>query len=390
MKKLLPFLLLLFLLTGCYNYREINDLAIASGISIKKEDNGEYQLTVEVVNPKKEQDTSSGKEPDFIIYTATGKSMQETFRKMIKESPQKIYAAQIEILILDESLVKEDLKNIVDFFARDPEIRSEFYVLVGKDSDILDVITPLETLSSKNILESLEANNQYLGVANLVTYHDLLANYLNSKMELALPSIEIIGQEQEGESTKNIEKSESDAAIVLSNLAIFKDNKLLGYLTNSQSLAYNFAMGNIKETLIQTDYSNQQFIMNEIIQSSTETKVDVKNKKIKISLKGKASISEVNYDCDLTKNETIEKIQKDLNKSVEKLIKEGITDIIDTYNSDIFGYQDLFYKTDPKYYKKIESDWYTKIFPNLEIEVKADYNIFEKGNLNGGVFNEEG
>lgn len=390
MKKLLPFLLLLFLLTGCYNYREINDLAIASGISIKKEDNGEYQLTVEVVNPKKEQDTSSGKEPDFIIYTATGKSMQETFRKMIKESPQKIYAAQIEILILDESLVKEDLKNIVDFFARDPEIRSEFYVLVGKDSDILDVITPLETLSSKNILESLEANNQYLGVANLVTYHDLLANYLNSKMELALPSIEIIGQEQEGESTKNIEKSESDAAIVLSNLAIFKDNKLLGYLTNSQSLAYNFAMGNIKETLIQTDYSNQQFIMNEIIQSSTETKVDVKNNKIKISLKGKASISEVNYDCDLTKNETIEKIQKDLNKSVEKLIKEGITDIIDTYNSDIFGYQDLFYKTDPKYYKKIESDWYTKIFPNLEIEVKADYNIFEKGNLNGGVFNEEG
>ena len=35
MKKIFILVLLTFCLTGCYNYRELNDLAIVSGISIK-------------------------------------------------------------------------------------------------------------------------------------------------------------------------------------------------------------------------------------------------------------------------------------------------------------------------------------------------------------------
>ena len=66
MKKIIISLIILFSLTGCYNYRELNDLAIVSGISIAKVDD-KYELTVEVVNTKKEQDTSNARETDFII-----------------------------------------------------------------------------------------------------------------------------------------------------------------------------------------------------------------------------------------------------------------------------------------------------------------------------------
>ena len=65
MKKFCFLLPLFFILTGCYNYRELNDLAIVSGISISKEADI-YKITAEVVNPKKQQDTSSSKEPDFV------------------------------------------------------------------------------------------------------------------------------------------------------------------------------------------------------------------------------------------------------------------------------------------------------------------------------------
>ena len=84
MRKLFLLIPVIFLLTGCYNYRELNDLAIISGVSICKYDNI-YNITVEVVNPKKEQDTSSGKEPDYVIYEGYGNSMQEAFRNIVKE-----------------------------------------------------------------------------------------------------------------------------------------------------------------------------------------------------------------------------------------------------------------------------------------------------------------
>ena len=123
MKKMIFIIPIIFLLTGCYNYREINELAIVSGVSIRKVDD-EIELTTEVINPKKEQDASSGEEPEFIIYTSRAKSVQEAIRKMIKESPRKMYGAHIEILVIDEGIAREYLMDILDFFARDPEIRS--------------------------------------------------------------------------------------------------------------------------------------------------------------------------------------------------------------------------------------------------------------------------
>lgn len=164
MKKILFIIPLIFLLTGCYNYREINELAIVSGISITKEGN-DIKLTTEVINPKKEQDASSGEEPEFITYTKKAKSIQEAIRKMIQESPRKMYGAHIEILIIDEKIAKKDLMDILDFFARDPEIRREFKVLIGKNDDILKITTPLEKISSQNIRDSLENNSKYLGLS---------------------------------------------------------------------------------------------------------------------------------------------------------------------------------------------------------------------------------
>lgn len=387
MKKIFLILPILFLLTGCYNYRELNDLAIVSGISVSKEDNT-YKITAEVVNPKKQQDTSSSKEPDFVIYTSSANSMQEAFREVIKESPKKLYLAQMDILIIDEKVAKEELNTIMDFISRDPEVRSEFYVLIGKESEILEITTPLENISSKNILESLKSNNMYLGYANLITYHELINNYLNPNIEIALPSIEVKGNEEEGESTKNIENTTGDASSIISTLAIFKSNKLVGYLSEKESLAYNLVMGNTQTTLIKTNYQNDQYVVNEIIDSSTKMEADPQKNKVTITIKGKSAISEVNLDCNLENKKTIENIQKKLNKTIENTIKNSIKDTIQKYNSDIYGFLDLFYKTDPSYYKKIKDTWYEETLPNLEIEVKSNIEIIEKGNLNGGLYHE--
>ena len=203
MKKCLFLIPIIFLLTGCYNYRELNDLAIVSGVSVSK-NKDTYNIIVEVVNPKKEQDTSSGKEPDYVIYEGVGKSMQEAFRNIVKESPQKLYGAQIDLLIIDEKTAMEGISEILDFFARDPEVRSEFYVVVSKSNDALKVISPLVNLSSKNIVNSLESTNTYMGTVNLVTYHELLSNFINPYIEIALPSIELVGNEDVGETNLNM------------------------------------------------------------------------------------------------------------------------------------------------------------------------------------------
>ena len=387
MKRFIICILILFCLTGCYNYRELNDLAIVSGISIAKVNDG-YELTVEVVNTKKETDAASARETDFVIYKNVSNSLQEGFRRLINEAPMKMYGAQIELLILDESLAKEDLKNIMDFLGRDPEVRSEFYVIVSKSNNILEITTPLVNINSKNIIQSLEANNNYLGSANLVTFHDMIGIYLNDKIDLALPSIEMIGNTNEGDENDNLENTNSKTFNLLGNISVFKDNKLVGYLTEEESKVFNLVNGNIKTTLVKNEFSNNEYVINEMVGIKCNTDVIPKKNAVKIEVTGKAAISEANYSGDLESDKTINKIEDKLNEYTEKIVEKLIKQTIDKYDSDIYGFEDMFYKKDAKYYKKNIKDNWKKLFHNLNIEVKSKIEIFEKGNLNGGLYYE--
>ena len=203
MKKLLLILITLTFLTGCYNYRELNDLAIVTAVSISKEKDN-YNIAVQVVNPKKDQDTSSSNEPDFIVYKSKGETLQAAFESLVKESPKRMYKTQMQILIIDEKMAKNNIKEVFEYLARNPEIRNEFNVLIGKSDNILETLTPLDNLSSQNILDSLKASSKYLGNTNLLTFNELLSDYQNEKTEMAIPVIKLTSQKNKDD--KNTEK----------------------------------------------------------------------------------------------------------------------------------------------------------------------------------------
>ena len=58
------------------------------------------------------------------------------------------------------------------------------------------------------------------------------------------------------------------------------------------------------------------------------------------------------------------------------------------YDSDIFGFRDLFYKEDYEEYNNIKSVWYEDIFNDIEVEVKSDIKLVEKGNIVGGIHDQ--
>jgi len=160
----LLFLIFPFLLSGCYNYRELNDIAITSAIGVSK-NNDNYVLTIQVINTLKVEER--GEQPQFIIYKQEGKSLQEAFRKVVLESPKRLFVNHNLLLIIDENLAKEGIEDILDIFARDTEFRKQFLVVVSRntnDEDILETQTPLEILNAKSIRDSIEADLNYLGV----------------------------------------------------------------------------------------------------------------------------------------------------------------------------------------------------------------------------------
>lgn len=392
MRKIIILLIPIFFLTGCYDYRELSDLAIITAVSIDKVDDN-LEVTIQVVNPKKEQDTTSTNEPDFVTYTSYAKTVQEALRKVVNDSPAKLYASHMELLVISEEVAKNYLNEILDFFSRDLEPRSEINIFIAKNAnpkDELSVITPLINLPSTKILSSLESNVEYLGTSQDITLNYVVDNYLNPYKELTLPILELKGDVNEGEKKDNTSNVETEASLVLSNIGIFKDNKFITYLSEKESQGINFILNNINSTIIKYECESNKYLVSEILKSNTSLKANLEKNIVEINLEGDATISEITCNVDIKNVNTVKNIKENIDSTIENIVEETFYNIRDKYNTDVFNFRDLYYKTDSKYFKENYKDnWYDEIFPKLEIEVNANYKLYEKGSTLGGINYEQ-
>lgn len=382
------YLLIIIFITGC-SYRELNDIAVVTAINVDKDKDG-YKTIVQVINPTKEQDSTSSNEPDFITYTSTGKSLQESFRKVMLESPRKIYGSQMQLLIIGEDLAREGIDDILDFFFRDPEIRFNFNVVIEKknsDNKAIKTLTVLDNLSSSNIMDSIKNASNYIGNSIDVTFEDLMNMYLYDNLEIVLPSIYVVSNNNYNNDS-NLSNTSDYSKVMVGNLSIFKDSKLQGYLTYNESIGYNFITNNIKDTLISYECDNGRYLVSEIIDNNSDIETDVIGRKIIVTIHGNASINENNCDYNLKESREIDTINKRVNEEIEKLVTYSANNIRNKYNSDIFGFRDLFYKEDYKEYNDIKSVWYEDVFKDIEVEVKSDIKLVEKGNIVGGIHDQ--
>lgn len=425
-KLFLLSIIILTTLTGCYDYREINTLAIVSATEINKIGD-EYQVSVQAINPQAPDKTTNSQAP-FIIYTGTGKTIQEAYRSITLSASRFMYSNHLDLLIINEKIAKENISDLIDYYIRNPGIRNEFYVLISKDDNILSITTPIDEISSASIKESIENNYKYYGVSSRTTFSEFVNMNLNPNQEIVLPTIELVKDtptedkninerkdnnedvnankdkdnndnndknksnnsedknnksnqeenESDGTSNKNTEKTEVKDKYLLGGYAIFKNNKLIGYLNNKESINYNILTNNIKNTIITYECSKNKYLAVEITNSNSSIKT--KNNKVSININLKGNINESHCNIDITKNKNIKKISHEIEEKLNKEITNDILNVRDNYHTDIYKFKDIIYKHDYSYYQKIKNN-YDEAYQNLDISVKTNIQLVEKGNI---------
>lgn len=386
MKRIKFLILLLPLLSGCYNYRELNELGITTAVSIDYKDDAFYVIA-EVINPIKQQDASSSNNSPFVNYNSSSSSLQDAFRKVVLESPRQLYAAQLEIIVLSEEVVNNHLEEVLEYFARDPEARTEIKIIVAKTEDSTKAITLqtlLTSLSSSNIINSLDLQSKVLGMSYPVTLNELLNMYIDPYLEVVLPSMTLYGNYEIGDEKENITTSSPKAIVKIDGSTITKDNKILGYLDLEESKILNLINGKLKETIIKMNYYDG-YIIFEPNRIKVSRELDIKNNIIKINISGYSKTKEIQSNINLKDPKEVKKLNKALNMELEKKITDTFNSIREKYGTDVFGFQELYYRTNYKYFKENCTNWYEDIYPKIKLEVKANVRLYEKGSTLGGL-----
>ncbi|MCH1627373.1 Ger(x)C family spore germination protein [Ferdinandcohnia quinoae] len=138
LNKILPFIILTFLLTGCWSQKEIDKSAYVIGIGIdKSEQQGKIKVTYLISNPEvgSTQEGGNTNEPPQEIITIEANSIIDS-----RDVANAVVAKEITYDILDVIIVSEELAKEKDFIrwiydtTKDREIRRDTKLIITKEN----------------------------------------------------------------------------------------------------------------------------------------------------------------------------------------------------------------------------------------------------------------
>lgn len=379
--------LLLNLLSGCWNRRELNEIAIMVGMGIDKSDD-QYIVTTQVVNPSAAASKEGGTQGSPVVtFHEKGDTVFKAIRKITTNSPRKIYGAHLRVLVIGEELAKESIGEFLDFFLRDHEMGTDFFVVIAKDTtaeNILKVLTPLEVLPANKLYSSLEASAQAWAPTITVTLDKLLGEIASDGMQPNLTGIVIEGNDQEGEMKENVEQIHADVKLNFSGIAVLKEDKLIGWLNENESKGLNYVLGNVESTLVELPCPEEKGKIGiELIRTKADIngKVEKGNPKGTVEIKAEGNVGDVGCkNLDLTKPETIDELEKKTEQEIKKLIETTIMRAQEEFEVDSFGFGEAIHRSNPDYWKKVKKEW-DKKFTDMPVEVKVTMEIRGMGTI---------
>ncbi|MGE5676200.1 MAG: Ger(x)C family spore germination protein [Mycobacterium leprae] len=151
----------LLLTTGCWDMRELNQLALVVAVGIDKADTpGRYLVSVQIARPgskgKGKGGGQGGAGSGGAVYTASadGDTIFAAIRNLAQFTSRRLMWAHNNVIVIGESLAREDITPVIDFFTRNQELRMRTWIVVARDSDAKEVVaakTGLEDIPADSI-----------------------------------------------------------------------------------------------------------------------------------------------------------------------------------------------------------------------------------------------
>jgi spore germination protein KC len=389
--SLLSVIVLLFV-AGCWNRRELNDLAIAVALGIDKSGD-QFLVSTQVVDSGEvAAKKGGGTRTPVTLYQATGRTIFEAFRKMTAIAPRKIYSSHLRILVIQEEVAIDGIGKVLDVMTRDHEFRSDFFVAIAKNTsavNTLKILTHIESIPANQLFSALKTSEKAWAPTVAVTLDQLIADIVSEGKNPVVTGLQLKGDQGIGESKENVELIASPAQLKYSGMAVFKDDKLVGWLNEEESKAYNYILDNVKSTVGVISCPGGGKASLEVLRSHTSVKSKLQNgnPRIFVNVRSEVNVGEVQCSVDLTKTGTIAELERIAEKEVRRFIETTIDKVQEKYKVDIFGFGEAMHRSNPRYWKSVKNEW-DRVFSITPVDVNTDVKIRQLGTMSNSFLEE--
>lgn len=365
------------LLTGCWDRMEINDIAFVMASSNDIAENGELLSATKIAVPSglgsgRNMGQTSGVNQSFIIESASGRDINDLIQKLQGKLPRRLNISHRRVLYIGEKLAKRGIAPILDHYSRNPTSRHIEYILVTKGRESIHFLksnNPLERIPGEEVREL-----ERLNTGAVYSLRDYLIEDNSAGRTPVMGVVEMSG-------------SKGREEIMLGGSAMFKKDKLIGYLSHDETKVMLLLTNRIKYFRINSNVPKERGnVAMQLIKGKCKIKPIVKRDDVKFLVEVQiiGEVLENNTKLDLSEPPDLEKVQEALRNEIQKKVQKAVANIQKKYRADVFGFgESIFYK-EPKVWKRLEPRW-EGIFARAEVTVKTQLTIRNAG-MNGKPF----
>lgn len=371
--------LILIFFSGCWNKVELNEKAIITGVGIDKASEGDHiKLTFQAVLPSAIKYASSEANGQGIkkvtVITAIGNSAFDAIRNFAIQSGKKGLYSHCKIIVIGNEIAKEGIDKVINLFIRDPGARQRTWLLVAKDNakEIIEAEMKFQDISAYGIADLITTGKitSKIAAIDLKQYIEMTTSRDN---HFFTTGIEIIKNKEE--------IVEAEKTLKISDTAIFKHYKLVGWFNQYETRGLLWITGKIGSGIIHIPYKDESFINLEIIKATSNVKPILKDENLTMAVKVfvDVNIAETSGKLNLTKKDVIEAIEKRGSQTIKEEIESAL-EKAKQFNTDVFDFGTKIYRKYPNEWKKLEKDW-DRIFSDLEVNIVVETKIRHLGDV---------
>lgn len=359
-------LMLLFaaisLISGCWNYREIDEMTIIQGVAIDHEDE-KFIITIESITPK------GGQDMDMVadLTTTEGATIFDAIRNLIMQTGRRVYWAHAKVIVISEQVAREGVTPVLDYVTRDAEIRENMWLVLSREKDAKTLFEGKDrmhdtiSIHMDDMLQNQKSISKYNAVELWRFLDDLTADGISPTMPMA--NLKIKGDEK---------------VPLINGIAIFKKDKMVGWLDGIEARSLLLTKGELKGGLfiIPNVGKTNTDVTLEIFKSKTKTKPSLIDDQLtmEINVKMEVNIAEITGTEDFIGEQGRKLLKKEAEGLLETQMKRTIAKVQKQWRSDVFDFGGVVQREMPEYWKTVKENW-EEHFANLDVKVNVDINI---------------
>nr|WP_253944986.1 Ger(x)C family spore germination protein [Paenibacillus sp. NEAU-GSW1] len=374
--KCLTVFLIIGLLTGCWDRNEMDELAFVMASGIDLTEDGQVEVTLQIALPTGIPSSlaSGGRSvKPVLVLSAKGKDGIDALGKLQTQLSRRINLGHRGVLIFGEEYARHGIDQVLDTLLRSPESRFNSYVVTASGT------TAKEILNSTYQLESIPA----LGINNLQSNDFSFSIKMDKFIEtVSSPELDAVTG-----AIRIANKKTGSETFMLDKAAVYRENKLVGFLSGMQLKSFRLAKGHVNGMKLSVDMEPPKerykgTVAVQILKSTTKIRTRIRNGMPEITLSVKATAQIISNDTtiDFNKAANLQAAEEKFSDELQKSMTSIVSLSQNKFKADILGVGRELHIEHPFYWKTAKTAW-EELYPKVPVSLQTDIQIERIGRM---------